>query len=122
MEYQASAKYIHMTPRKVRLIADGIRGMQAQAAVAALTILPKRAAKPILDLLTSAIANAKAKQAAVEALKISHIDVMGGPARKLWRAVSRGTAHAYKKRMSHIKIVLTDTTKKEPKQVSEGGK
>ena len=108
MEYQAVAKYIHMSPRKVRLVADTIRGMKGGKAATLLATYPKRAAKPLMDALQSALSNAKNKQAVVDDLKIAFIDVTGGPALKRWHAVSKGSAHAFKKRMTHIRIVLTD--------------
>ncbi len=108
MEYQAVAKYIHMSPRKIRLVADTIRGKNGVKAATMLATYPKRAAKPLIDVLTSALANAKVKQANTDELKIAFIDVTGGPALKRWHAVSKGSAHAFKKRMTHIRIVLTD--------------
>lgn len=108
MEYQAVAKYIHMSPRKVRLVADTIRGKNGAKALIMLATYPKRAAKPLIDVLQSALANAKGKQAKVEDLKIAFIDITQGPTLKRWHAVSKGSAHAFKKRLTHIRIVLTD--------------
>jgi large subunit ribosomal protein L22 len=115
MEYQAVAKYIHMSPRKLRLVADTIRGKNGSKAATMLATYPKRAAKPLMDALQSALSNAKNKQANVDELKIAFIDITGGPALKRWHAVSKGSAHAFKKRMTHIRIVLTDGAKKEKK-------
>lgn len=119
MEYQATAKYIHMSTRKVRVVADGIRLMNPKAALAALAHVDKLAAKPLSLVIASAMANAKQKQVAPETLRFKTIEIMGGPAMKRWRAVSRGTAHAYKKRMTHIRVVLTDESNVtvEPKKV-----
>lgn len=111
MQYAVTAKYIRMSPRKVRLVADRIRSLPAGKALAVLSALPKRAAKPLLDVIGSAVANAKNKGADIEKLKVGVVDVMGGPAMKRWRAVSRGMPHSYKKRMTHIRIVLTSEEK-----------
>ena len=112
-----------MGPRKVRLIADAIRGMKATDAVVVLKSTPKHAAKPVIAAILSAIANAKSQQAAIENLKIMSIDVMGGPALKRWHAASKGMAHPFKRRMSHLKVVLTDGVQKETKVVAvKGGK
>lgn len=108
MEYQATAKYVRMSPRKVRLVADSVRGMAVAKAVFALKATPRHAADPVLKLILSAAANAKVKNADADALVVSSIDVMGGPALKRWHAASRGMAHSYKKRMSHVKVVLSD--------------
>ena len=108
MEYQAQAKYLHCSPRKVRLVADAIRKLSLSAALAQLAVWPKAAAGPVREIIASAIANAKQTGASDEKLRFKSIEVMGGPVMKRWQAVSRGMAHAYKKRMTHIKIVLTD--------------
>lgn len=108
MEYQAIAKYVRVSTRKVRLVADAIRTSAPEVAMTQLSQLPRAGALPILRILASALANAKAKQADVSSLRLKQIEVMGGPVMKRWRAVSKGQAHTYKKRMTHIRIVLTD--------------
>jgi large subunit ribosomal protein L22 len=109
MEYQATAKYLRNSPRKMRLVADGIRKLTPQEALLQLSRLPKRAAGPLQDVIASALSNARQKQAAdPDKLKFKTIEVMEGPVMKRWHAVSRGMAHAYKKRMTHVRIVLTD--------------
>ena len=113
MQYQAIAKYIRMGPRKVRLVADSVRGKKAMDAVALLMETPKHAAKPIIIAIMSAISNAKQKQVAPEDLTILSIEVDGGPVLKRWHAASKGMAHPFKKRMSHLKIVLKDTKKED---------
>ena len=111
MEYQATVKYLKTSTRKIRLVADAVRKLKPGEALIQLKQMPKRAAGPMSKLLASAIANAKAKDVSADALRIKTIEVMGGPMMKRWQAVSRGSAHAYKKRMTHIKIVLTDEVK-----------
>jgi large subunit ribosomal protein L22 len=122
MEYQATAKYIRISPRKVRLVVDGIRKITPEKALLKLSLMPKRAAEPVVKVLLSAIANAQSKNVDVTRLIFKKIEVMGGPALKRWQAVSRGTAHAYKKRMTHIQIVLSDDSSKTESTVSDGGK
>ena len=109
MEYSATAKYIHVSTRKVRLIADSVRKLSPALALAQLAHMPKAAAEPLGKAIASAIANAKQKNANVETLKMKSIEVMGGAGMKRWHAVSKGQAHPFKKRMTHIKIVLMDT-------------
>ena len=100
--------------------------MKALEAVGILRATPQHAAKPMVDAIMSAVANATQKQAAADSLKIAAIDVMGGPALKRWHAASKGMAHPFKKRMSHIKVILTDGVTKvnteEKKEVIKGGK
>lgn len=113
MEYSATAKYIRTTPRKLRLVVEGLRGQSAERAMSYLSHLEKRAAGPVMDVLKSVIANAKQKNAPITALTVTSVQVMNGTAMKRWHAVSKGSAHAFKKRMSHIKIVVTDDKKQE---------
>lgn len=108
MEYQATAKYIRISTRKVRLVADAIRGLSADRAITILSATPKNAATPLLKLILSAVANAKKTAETANTLLVKELIVMGGPSMKRFRAVSRGMAHTYKKRMTHARIVLSD--------------
>lgn len=108
MDYQATAKYLRIGPRKVLLVASTIKKLAPEAALVYLAQLPKAATRPLAQVVTSALANARHKQANLNSLRFKTIEVMVGPVMKRWRAVSRGTAHAYKKRMTHVRVVLTD--------------
>jgi len=108
MEYQATSKYVRVSTRKVRLVADSIRKLTPDAALLQLTAMPKVAAVPIAKVILSATANAAAKGVKSENLQFKRIEVMGGPVLKRWNAVSRGQAHAFKRRMTHICVVVTD--------------
>ncbi len=112
MEYQATAKYIRTSTRKLRLMADMLRGMNVVDALAQLSYSPKMASEPMKKAISSAVANAKQKSAKEETLTIKAIEVMGGPAMKRWHAVSRGQAHPFKKRMTHVRITLADSEEK----------
>ncbi|MBI5614152.1 50S ribosomal protein L22 [Candidatus Gottesmanbacteria bacterium] len=122
MEYQATSKYIRTSTRKMRLVADMVRPLSPVVALVQLMHMPQLAAKPLSSVLASAIANAKQKNVAVEALSFKRIEVMGGPSMKRWHAVSRGQAHSYKKRMTHVCIVLTDEKVSEEKKTEKGQK
>jgi len=111
MQYEATSKYVRASTRKVRLVADAVKTSSISQALAQLSMMPKSAAGLLKKTIDSAVANAKQKNAAVDELKIMRIDVMGGPVMKRFHAVSRGMAHSYKKRMTHIKVVLTDDMK-----------
>jgi large subunit ribosomal protein L22 len=108
MEYQATSKYIRVSTRKMRLVADAIRPLKPVLALAYLNEMPKHAAEPMAKVLASVLANAKQKNADVAMVQFKTIEVMGGPALKRFHAVSRGQAHAYKKRMTHVRIILED--------------
>lgn len=116
MEYVATAKYVRMSPRKIRLLAASLRGLKTDTALSQLGVLNQPVGKLFTTVLNSAIANAKQKQANLSKLLIKTIDVMEGPVMKRWHAASRGMAHPYKKRMSHIRIILSDEEKTKEKK------
>lgn len=108
MEYKATAKYVRTSPRKMRLVGRAISGKNVTIALNALGSMSKHAAEPVYKLLASAVANASLKKARVESLIVASVDVTGGPVLKRWHAVSKGTAHTFKKRMTHITITLKE--------------
>ncbi len=113
MDYTAVIKYIRTSPRKLRLVADAVRKLPVERALGALLRVPQAAARPLAQAIGSAVANAKAKQIGVADLTFKTLEVGQGPAMKRIREISRGQAHGYKKRMSHIRVVLTDEHKSE---------
>lgn len=100
-----------MAPRKVRLMADVIRGLSVNEAEAQLVYHARRAAKPLLKLLRSASANAKAQNMDAGRLVVSRITVDQGPMlkRSLPRAMGRATP--LQKKMSHVVLVLEEKGK-----------
>lgn len=114
MEYSATAKYLRASTRKVRLVADAVRPLPVARALIQLSLMPKAAGSLLKKVVDSAVANAKIKNGkTAEDLKFVRIIISGGPAMKRWHAVSKGTAHAFKKRMTHIQVVLSDVEKPE---------
>lgn len=110
MEIKAEAKYIHKSPRKIALLAQVVRGLAASVALQRLAQIRKAASQPLIKVIKSAVSNAVANfKVKSEALKIKKIEVGVGPALKRWRPVARGTAHPYKKRTSHIRVILEET-------------
>jgi len=108
-EATAKLNYLRIAPRKVRLVADLVRGMKVGKAVAILTNVRKNAADPMLKLLKSAMANAKNNLEMDEAkLYISALIVNEGPTLKRWRPRAFGRAYGINKRTSHIKITLKE--------------
>ena len=109
MEIIAVSKSARVAPRKVRLVADAIRKLSLADALKALSVLKNRGGEPLEKTLKSAIANAlnnnNLKQ---DLLRIKSIDVLEAPAYKRYHPSTRGRVHPYKRRGSHIKIVLTD--------------
>ncbi len=104
---QAVAKYIRMSPRKVRLVADLVRGLSVPAARQQLTFSKKGAAVPVLKALNSAVANAENtfSQNASD-LIVSEIRIDDGPTIKRHRPRARGAAFPIRKRTSHITVVV----------------
>ena len=112
-EVTAKLRFLRMGPRKVRLIVDMIRGKKVTRALDLLSVMPKRAARPVLKLLNSAVANAKHNHSlAVEDLKVAQIYVDGGPVLKRWMPKAHGRATPVRERTSHINLVLGVMEKK----------
>lgn len=105
----ASAKLSNyrQSPRKVRLVADLIRGKSATRALMLLETLPKRAAEPVEKLLRSALSNASSKGLTVDNLFVSEIQVGEGIVFKRSMPRARGRASAIRKKSSHITLGLT---------------
>lgn len=107
MEVRAELNYLRMSPRKVRLVASVMKGMDARRAQLELAHLPKRAARPLAKLLGSAIANAKHNfELAAENLIVHSIVVNEGPTLKRMMPRAMGRGAAIRKRMSHVRLVL----------------
>jgi len=103
----ASLKNFRITPRKIRVVADMIRGKNVILAGQILIHADKKAKGPLNDLLSSAIANAKHNfNIDPENLIVKEIRVDQGVVLKRHRPVSRGSAHPIKKRTSHVSIML----------------
>jgi large subunit ribosomal protein L22 len=110
----AKLRYLRIAPRKVRLVADLIRGKSVSEAETILNSLSKKSALPLSKLLKSAIANAKNNfQLNPTKLYISKITVDEGPKLKRWRPRARGQAYEIQKKTSHITLVLEEKPKEE---------
>ena len=104
---QAHAKYIRISPRKVKIVIDLIRGKSAEDAQAILTYTPKAAAPVVLKVLNSAIATAENNQNLNRKdLYVAEVYANPGPTLKRYVARSRGSASPMLKRTSHISVVL----------------
>lgn len=120
MEIKASLNNLRMAPRKVRLVANLIKGLPIKEAKAQLKFLAKKASGPILKLLNSAIANAKNNFSLEENnLYVSKIYVDSGQVLKRWLPRAFGRATPIMKRTSHITIFLAEKVPSAPKKVSE---
>jgi len=111
----AQLRYLRIAPRKVRSVADLIRGLPVNDAEAQLLVQARRPAKPLLKLLRSAVANAKNNKQNADHLFISEIRVDGGPMLKRYLPRARGSASPIQKKMSHVSITLGVNEKLAPK-------
>lgn len=107
----ATQKYLIMSPRKLRLVVDLIKKMKPTEAVLKLPFVQKRAGESIAKVIKSALANAKNQGESETDLVFKEIQVGEGPRLKRGRAASRGRWHPFKKRMSHIRVVLATLNK-----------
>ena len=104
---KAYLKNYRQSPRKVRLVADLIRGKSVADAQNALEFLPKRASAMFQKLLASAVANADHNfKVAKDTLRVMAVSVTKGPTLKRIRPVSRGRAHRINKRTSIVTLAL----------------
>jgi large subunit ribosomal protein L22 len=108
-EVRAVARYVRMSPQKVRLVADRVRGMWVVEALAVLQYMPQAAARSMYKVIRSAVANAEENFAMDrEDLYIAQLMVDGGPVMKRFRAGARGRYKPILKRSSHITVVLNE--------------
>ena len=111
MEIVAKSKFVRISPRKVALVVKAISGLAPQAALDKLQFVTKSASLPLTKLLKSGLANAQNNaKLKMEDLSIKKIEVSPGPSFKRWRPISRGQAHPYKKRTSHLTLILEGKT------------
>ncbi|MBI3925475.1 MAG: 50S ribosomal protein L22 [Armatimonadetes bacterium] len=104
---KAIARYLRSAPRKLRLVADLIRGKAVNEARVVLQFTPKRAARTMAKVLNSAVANAENnKDLDPESLVVHKVFVDEGPALKRWTPRARGRASAIRRRTSHITLVV----------------
>ena len=109
MEIQALTRNVRMSPRKVREVANEIQGRSVPEALDLLALIPRKSARLLAKTLKSAVANAENNNSlAADQLTVHRALVEGGPVLKRFKAGARGSAKPRKKRMSHLRIVLTD--------------
>lgn len=111
MDIVTIQKYIHTSPRKLRLVADMIRKMEPSKALITLDFTPKYAAKDLSTAIKTALANAKQSGLDLEKAVFKSLEINESTKMKRYRAGTRGRVKPYKRRMAHIKIVLSDEGK-----------
>ncbi len=116
MPVTARLNYLRIAPRKVRLIADLIRGKSVKEAETLLNFAVKKSTAPLTKLLKQAVASAQNTfQLEPDNLYVSRIMVDEGPKLKRWRARAKGQAYEIQKKSSHIILVLDEKVKTKKK-------
>ncbi|AFZ48141.1 LSU ribosomal protein L22P [Cyanobacterium stanieri PCC 7202] len=106
-EVKAIARYIRMSPSKVRRVLDQIRGRSYREALIILEFMPYRACEPIIKVLRSAVANAEHNQGLdPTTLVVSTAYADGGPTLKRYRPRAQGRAYQIRKRTCHITVAV----------------
>ena len=113
-ETKATLRNLHIAPRKVRLVANLIKNMPVNEALAQLLVVTSRSADPVVKLLRSAIANAKNTGMKVDSLVVKTIFVDQGPMMKRSLPRAQGRATPIHKKMSHITLILAESTSGKP--------
>jgi ribosomal protein L22 len=105
---RATARFVRMSARKARLVADQVRGMEVPNARTLLAFSNRSAARDLAKLIDSAAANAENNHDLVaDDLRIAEIRIDEGPTLKRWRARARGRATRIEKKTCHMSVVLT---------------
>ncbi|HUL53077.1 MAG TPA: 50S ribosomal protein L22 [Opitutaceae bacterium] len=115
MEVQALTRNTRMSPKKMREVARQIQGRRVPDAVDLLALIPRKSARLVLKTLKSAIANAENNpkvNLTADQLTVFRALIENGSALRRYKAGPRGSAMPRRKKMSHIRIVLSDEAKK----------
>ncbi len=109
MEVQASAKFVRTSPRKVRLVMQGLRGLPVEEARLQLRFTPKPIARAVAKVLGSAVANAENNHGLdPRDLRVKEIHAGDGRTLRRFRAKARGRVGRILKRTAHITVVVSD--------------
>ena len=110
MEARAVAKYMRISPLKVRMLAGAIKGKPAGQSIQMLRFMPQKSAAMLEKVVRSAVANAEQKSINVDSLIVSNVIVDQGPSLKRFHARARGRGSRILKRSSHITVIVKDTS------------
>jgi len=107
METRAVARHVRISPQKIRLLMDQVRGKRVEEALNSLSFAPQRGARMLKKLIDSAVANAQENEGMdVDSLYIAKVFADQGPTLKRWRPRALGRATRIRKRTSHLTVVL----------------
>lgn len=115
MEARAVSRYVRISPRKTRLVADLVRGKSVEQALSILALTPKKASPLLRKAILSAVANARFMSEGETELGHAHLFIKDiridvGPTMKRIRPRAQGRAYRILKRMSHIKVIVASNS------------
>ena len=111
MEVKAVARFVRVSPQKVRMLADAIKGKPVEKAMDMLRFMPQKSAGIVEKVLRSAVANAdQHPDIDIDALKVGNLIVDQGPTLKRFKARARGRGTRILKPTSHVTVVLTEAS------------
>ncbi len=106
-ETKALGRFIRISPRKARMVADLIKGRSVEEAILILKYTPKKASRILEKIVMSAVANAENRNIGnIDELRISEIQVNEGPTLRRFQVRALGRSTRIRKRTSHIKVIL----------------
>jgi large subunit ribosomal protein L22 len=109
MEIKAAARFVRISPQKIRLVMGQVRGKNVEEALNLLSFAPQRGARILRKLINSAVANAQENAGMdVDSLYIAKLYADEGPTLKRWRPRALGRASRIRKRTSHLTVVLDE--------------
>jgi large subunit ribosomal protein L22 len=109
MEARATAKYVDVSPRKTRLVADSVRGRTVKEALALLKFMSQKGARHVYKVIESATANAENNYSMdTETLFVSRIFVDEGPTQRRFRPRAHGRVSPLLKRTSHVTAIVAE--------------
>ena len=111
MEVKAVARFVRVSPQKVRMLADAIKGKPVEKAMDMLRFMPQKSAGIVEKVLRSAVANADQQpDIDIDTLMVGNLLVDQGPTLKRFRARARGRGTRILKPTSHVTVVLTEAS------------
>lgn len=109
MEVRATVKYVTISPQKLRLVCDQVRGLGVQQALVTLKFMPQKGADFVSKAVASAMANAENNfDLDPTEMYVRTIFADGGPMQKRWKAGARGRYKPRKRRTSHLTVILAE--------------
>ncbi|MFO7321068.1 MAG: 50S ribosomal protein L22 [Chloroflexota bacterium] len=109
MEVRSTVRYLSISPQKLRLVCDKVRGLDAQEALVILKFMPQKGAQFVSKAVASALANAENNfDLDPTGMYVRTIYADGGPMQKRWKAGARGRYKPRKRRTSHLTVILAE--------------